>query len=409
MSTLRKAYNSQPLRVLHVVGAMNRGGAETWLLHALRTIDRERYAMDFVVHSAQPGDYDEEVRSLGGRLHLCEGASQPWRYVANFQRLLREYGPYDIVHAHQYLFNAFPLWAAQREKVPGRISHIYPLADVFRAQTPGRRLYRQVTTQILSRAANAVMCDSHSSLQAWEATANCRHQRRDVVFCGLDLEPFSRPVDRDAVRRELGLPLDKPLVVYVARFVPHKNHAQMLRVAERINQNGVRAHFVMAGSHGECLDDLTRQAHRRSDVSLLHNLPDISALLGAADIFFFPSLEEGFGLVAVEAAAAGLPVVATNLPTIQEACAAGHRALMFAPHDDEAAFNSLNALLNDAERRHRLGQEGRDWAQQFSIQRSVEALTGVYDDVCAPGARRLNSPEMLLQATKYPATVEVTE
>ena len=55
----------KPIRVLHVLGAMNRGGVETWLMHVLRRIDRERFAMDFLVHTAEPAAYDAEVLALG--------------------------------------------------------------------------------------------------------------------------------------------------------------------------------------------------------------------------------------------------------------------------------------------------------------------------------------------------------
>jgi hypothetical protein len=56
------------MRILHVIGALNRGGAETWLVQILRGIDRTNYQMDFLVHTDQPGVYDEEVKSLGARI-----------------------------------------------------------------------------------------------------------------------------------------------------------------------------------------------------------------------------------------------------------------------------------------------------------------------------------------------------
>src|SRR6476469_2915541 len=84
----------RPIRILHVVGGMNRGGIETWLIHVLRNIDRDRFQMDFVVHTEKPCPYDDEVRALGSKIIPCLHPSKPWLYGNNFKRILREYGPY---------------------------------------------------------------------------------------------------------------------------------------------------------------------------------------------------------------------------------------------------------------------------------------------------------------------------
>ena len=65
------------------------------------------------------------------------------------------------------------------------------------------------------------------------------------------------------------------------------------RVADALKARGISAHFALAGSHGECLEQLTEQTRGRSDISILLGLADVSQLLLAADVFFFPSIEEG--------------------------------------------------------------------------------------------------------------------
>ncbi len=72
------------MRILHVLGKLDRGGVETWLVQVLRHIDRQKYQMDFLVHTAESGAYDEEVRSLGARIILCLDYKNPVRYAQNF-------------------------------------------------------------------------------------------------------------------------------------------------------------------------------------------------------------------------------------------------------------------------------------------------------------------------------------
>jgi hypothetical protein len=84
---------------------MNRGGVETWLLHVLRHINRARFQMDFLVHSAKPCAYDEEIRALGCRVIPCTKPSRAWSYPGNFLRALATHGPYDVVHSHVHAFS----------------------------------------------------------------------------------------------------------------------------------------------------------------------------------------------------------------------------------------------------------------------------------------------------------------
>jgi len=369
---------SQPIRILQVVGAMNRGGIETWLMHVLRHIDRERFQMDFLVHTIEPAAYDEEILSLGGQIHRIGNTRKVGSYAFQLNTILRKFGPYRVIHSHAYYFSAIPIAVAAANGIPVRIAHFHPLYDM-KPHSMIRRLYLSGSSWLLSRFATCILANTYATrdsiLQSFQGT----HPPIDVLYCGLDLSRFHRPVDRVRIRTEMGLPIEQPLVVYVARFTSHKNHRQALRIVDAWRDIGFHAHMVFAGSHGELQDDLVKSASTRNNITVFCGLEDISDLLLASDLFFFPSLHEGFGLVAVEAQAAQLPVVATSLPTIREACAPQLHPYLFPADDDDSALTNLSTILQDDSLRSSLGIFGKHWAARFDIDRTIAELTKLYE------------------------------
>ena len=90
------------MRILHVLGKLDRGGVETWLVQLLGQVDRAHYEMDFLVHTTVPGAYDDEIKALGAKIIPCLHTSNPIHYAMNFRKALKAYGPYDCVHSHVY-------------------------------------------------------------------------------------------------------------------------------------------------------------------------------------------------------------------------------------------------------------------------------------------------------------------
>ena len=111
-------------RILHVMHHMGRGGgAEAWLMHVLRKVDRAEYRMDVVVQTDAQGTFDDEIRALGSGVFKCLGAHRPWVFAANFKSILAAHGPYDVVHSHIHDYSGFVLLLARWAGVPQRIAH----------------------------------------------------------------------------------------------------------------------------------------------------------------------------------------------------------------------------------------------------------------------------------------------
>jgi len=111
------------MRILQVVGGMNRHGTETWLMNVLRSVDRTRFQMDFLVHTDEQQAYEDEAKALGSQVIRCLHPSRPWMYAKNFRQVLREHGSYDVVHSHIHHYSGFVLRLAHQAGIPLRIAH----------------------------------------------------------------------------------------------------------------------------------------------------------------------------------------------------------------------------------------------------------------------------------------------
>jgi glycosyltransferase involved in cell wall biosynthesis len=303
----------KPLRILHVLGMMERGGAETWLMHILRTLDPSRYRMDFLVHNPEPQAYDDEVRALGSNLILVPSVRQPLRYAREFTRALREYGPYDVVHSHVHRHSGFVLRLAKRAGVPVRIAHSHLDASASEADASlPRRAYLRLMRRWLDASMTRGLSVSGQAARDLFGPHWWRDPRHRLLFCGIDMEPFRQPVCRAAVRAEFGIPADAFVVGHVGRFTEQKNHDFLLDIAAEVLKREPETYFLLIGD-GELQDEIRAKAATlgAADRVMFAGLrADVPRLMGGAmDAFLLPSLYEGLPLVLMEAQAAGLPCV----------------------------------------------------------------------------------------------------
>lgn len=316
------------LKVLHVVFKMGRGGVETWLMNVLRRIDRRKYRVDFMVQTDEKHSYNDEILSLGSRLfHIRPGKLRPtyFLFLHDFKRLLKEYGPYDVVHMHNTVRYGTLMREAAKAGVPVRIIHSHSMQsrDDRLATWPlcfiGRYLMHKYATAGLgcSREACAAMFGKNWS----------QDPRYRPLYYGLDLKPYRDQKDRLGARKELGIDQKSLVVGHVGRFSKIKNHDFILEIASQLVQKRDDVRFLLVGDGEEKARIQQRLDEMKlADYFVLTGLrADVARMLSAMDIFVLPSFSEGLGMVLLEAQATGLPCLLThNLPTdvevVKELC-----------------------------------------------------------------------------------------
>jgi glycosyltransferase involved in cell wall biosynthesis len=201
-----------------------------------------------------------------------------------------------------------------------------------------------------------------------------------VIPSAIELERFDRDVDPLEVRRAWGLGPKEPLVVSVGSLTPEKDRSTLIEAAARLAA-GARGFRLLVVGEGEERRKLAAGIARLGlgeRVILCGFLEDPIPLLRAATVFVLSSRREGLGTALLEAAAAGLPAVATRVGGIPEIVEDGATGILVPPEDPEALAGALEELLGDPGRRASMGARARERARGFGAETMVEAVLGVY-------------------------------
>jgi glycosyltransferase involved in cell wall biosynthesis len=384
--------STRRIRVLHIVGGMNRGGVETWLMHVLRHIDRERFQMDFMVHTAAPCSYDNEVRALGGRILPCLHPNLPWHYARNFRRIVAVYGPYDIVHSHVHHYSGYTLRLAQRAGIPIRIAHSHNDASPQdNSPSPLRWIYLTTAKHWIHGSATIGLAASDKAAEAlfgreWQRSSFCR-----LLYYGIDLARFRAKADR-SVRAALQLPPDAFVIGHVGRFDEQKNHGFLLEIFRSVADADSRSRLVLIGD-GPLRPAIERRVAElglSGRVVLTGIRADVPRLLlNALDLFVMPSLYEGLGLVCLEAQAAGVRCLfANSIP--EEADVVPQLVTRLQLSQPASAW--AKAILDARSQARRITQAealAMIEASPFNIHKAIIEITHLYESaaasVAAPG------------------------
>jgi glycosyltransferase involved in cell wall biosynthesis len=296
------------------------GGLEKWLMAVLHHIDRRFYQLDFLVHHPQPGVYDEEAKRHGARVIYCPYSPWPWKYSLNFLRLLKQHGPYDVIHSHLALSGVI-LRLAHLAGIPVRIAHSHT-TEAFRLHQASlaRRFTLFWSQRWIPKYATMGLAASQEAALSWPGPPWGRDPHWRILFCGIDLAPFRQPVDRFQVRQELAIPPQALVLGHVGRFASEKNHGFLVEIAAALGQ--LEANFCLLlvgdGPLRQEIQQRVEAAGLGAKVIFTGYRADLSRLLlGAMDVFLFPSQFEGLGLAVVEAQAAGLPCLISDMVPVE--------------------------------------------------------------------------------------------
>lgn len=320
------------IKVLQITGAMNRGGAEVMLMDIYRNISKDVH-FDFLVNyklkeGVLKGDFDDEIKKKGS--HIKHIGSQfdlgPLKYIKEFKRICKELGTPDIVHIHMNTKSGFIAFAAKKARIKQIIIHSH--ADLkFRGSFFSRlisNLELVIQKQLMAISANHFWGCSQEANESLFYKRLLTSKNSAIIKNAVDVTSYQNvSIARVKELRE-SYGVNEGTIVFgnVGRVVRHKNVSFIIDVLDKVNKENIDIDFVFvfAGrdEQPDYLEEILYKAklyNMEGKIKYLGVRDDIPVVMNSFDVFVGPALKEGFGLVAVEAQAAGLPsVLFTGFP-----------------------------------------------------------------------------------------------
>jgi glycosyltransferase involved in cell wall biosynthesis len=369
--------------VCHVITQLELGGAQRNTLYTVAHLDRREFAPHLV---AGPGGLldGEAARQADLPFATCPHLVRPVAphrdlgALAWLVRHFRELRP-QLVHTHSSKAGVLGRLAAHLAGVP-LVVHTVHGWGFHPFQSRGRRLLFQGAEWMVAPLTTRFVAVSRENEAQGLALGLLAPGEATLIRSGVELERFRRAEASGALRRELGIGPETPLAGMVACLKPQKAPEDFVRVAVRVSAALPAAHFVLAGDGAlrGAVEELVRREGLEGRFHLLGWRSDPETVVGDLDVLVLTSLHEGLPRVVAEAMAAGKPVVATAVDGTPEAVRDGLTGYLAPPRDPERLAERVTALLRDREAARRMGEAGRDLAEEWDIDRMVRRQEELY-------------------------------
>lgn len=300
------------IRVLQVVGKMHYGGMETLIMNIYRNIDRSKVQFDFLVHYPEPGEYDEEIKSLGGKIYVMPRTTfgNFFKYKKALTEFFKSHPEYKVIHGH--LQSTAFLYHSIAKKYGKRYCITHAHNNGVEHTIKGRVSY--LTSLLAIKHTDGFFGCSKEACEYFFKKAIKKGKEMQVLPNGIEVDKYLfQSKIRENIRKELGIE-NKLVMGHVGRFFEQKNHVFLIDVFEQVAKKREDAVLLLIGKGPD--EDKIRQKVKEKGldkkVMFLGAKDNVNQLMMGMDVFLLPSLFEGFGIVLIEAQATGLPCVCTK-------------------------------------------------------------------------------------------------
>jgi glycosyltransferase involved in cell wall biosynthesis len=354
------------MRVLQIIDSLALGGAEVLLKDMAPLFRSRQVSCEVAVLRRTSGSLEHSLEVAGVTLHATDVAGlYSLRQISALSKLMRKY---DIVHIH--LFPA-QLWAAlAAASLESRI----PIVTTEHNTWNGRRRWwlRSFDAWMYNKYAR-IACNSEATAAELICWCPGTAPKVQVIHNGVSIKEFEK-----ALPSELpDIPHDRPLLIFVGRFEPQKDHATILRALSAVPE----AYLLLVGDGPlrPQIENLAKSLGIAQRVFFLGWRSDVPGILKASDIYIHSTTSDGFGIAACEAMAAGLPVLASDVAGLAQVVEGA--GVLFPVGDDKALAREIATLIASPERQRHMSEASRRRASRFTIERTVDGYIEMYRSV----------------------------
>jgi glycosyltransferase involved in cell wall biosynthesis len=367
---------SKPLRILELLPTSSPGGGPKHVWDLVRHLPKDEF--EPVIAAPRDGLLFDRFRDLGLRVVEFPPRRLGGRHFLLATRLIWELG-IDIVHTHGKGPGLFGRLAARWSRVPA----IHTFHGVhYSAYSPlGQRIYLALERG-LSRSTHTIINVSASQHAEALGLRLFRPEQGVVIVNGVDLDEMERRTVQSTIRREtLGLTTDDIVIGNISRFDPVKQIELLVDTVQLLKPRLPHLILVLVGGGQEeqRIRRLVFERGLQQSVIFTGSLPNTLDMYPVFDLYIAASRKEGLPLSLVEAMAAGLPVVATDVPGHRDVVVHGQTGMLVPPGDTTALATAIASLVSDPARCKAMGETGRSRAhKEFAVRSMVEATAHVY-------------------------------
>jgi glycosyltransferase involved in cell wall biosynthesis len=310
---------NRDMKIIQIVENLDKGAVENWLVNIFVESRKTRpeWKWTFYCILGNPGRLDDIVKEAGGEIiYAPVTISNKWVFLRHLRQTLKT-GKYNLVHAHHDFLSGFYMLASLG--LPGR--KIIQVHNNDEGIPVGNNTLRKILLPVFRKMAFAFSHDivgiSKYTLDFFRNGFKGSKPRFSVLYYGINMERFKKPVNREAFLQSSGIPTGSKVMLYAGRMCHDKNPLFVVDILQKILslREDVYAVFVGKGELEQAVVDRAKELGVEDRIRMIGWSDDIPGIMKSCDAFVFPRLEspkEGLGLVVVESQCAGLPIFLTR-------------------------------------------------------------------------------------------------
>lgn len=307
--------NTTPIRVLQVLGGLEAGGAESFVMNLYRAVDREKVQFDFVKHIEHKGVFEDEITQMGGKIYRCPQytGKNHFAYCRWWDSFFKEHPEYHVIHGHVRSTASIYLKIAKKNGLI-TIAHSHSTSNGNGISA----IVKDMLQLPIRRTADYLFACSDKAGKWLYGEKATKQPNYRMIPNGVDLKRFAFCEEkRQQMRHELGIAEDTFVLGHIGRITVPKNHQFLMELFAEYHKENPNSKLLLVGD-GELFETVQQQCTQLgiSDaVIMVGSKTNTENYYQVMDVFVFPSLWEGLGIVAIEAQANGLTcLVSENVP-----------------------------------------------------------------------------------------------